>query len=434
VAELQEIRHRIDYRVDITPLPTHLDISTRILPTIGRLFADGPREILQGINVIQNLGPLGADHEITDWILCAMTSGKYKLEVVKDYNDGISACVCSTSQLFIDRTLGIRASINRAYLPYHCKSLRVVEYAEVNKITSCNENNNKENNNKRDNKDKKDERYVIKLKDKRKIRAKKVIMAAGAIYTPFILKKSGIGKHLPIGSNLKSHYGCTMILAVKGTKDFSSGPLAFVSTDNNNVRNWQIITSGSTLTNLEFLGAQGIDTQSLIFDGYKFITFLAWDLRPQTNGSIDINPTNCHQPTISLKLFESTCDQKSIVNALKFLGDIFFRMKKSHKSDNKTYNKSCDRQEPIKLLFPTEDVFKRNDFDELLVNAKTGVSLTDHYSATCKYDEVLEHDFSIKGYPNIHVVDASTFPHIIDGNTEYGTLMVAELAASRINY
>lgn len=404
--ELKRIHRRIDSRMDITPLPVKLDIASRILPAASKLFRDGAGEVLHGINVIQNLGPLRANNEISEWILCAMTSGKYKLEVVRDYNNGVGPCACPTPQLFVDKILGVRASVNRAYLPER-SSLKVIEYAEVNVIKHCNDS------------------YRIKLKDKRVIKAKKVIMAAGAIYTPFILKKSHIGDHLPIGENLKSHYGCTMVLAVKGMKDFSSGPLAFVSTNNDHVRNWQIITSGSTLTNLAFLNAQGIDTQSLIFDGYKFITFLAWDLRPKTNGSIGINCANKNQPTIALNLFESSCDKISIVNALRFLGDIFKRMKCSHKQEK------C-KEEKVKLLFPVKGVFKRDDFDELLANAKTGISLTDHYCGTCKYGTVLESDFSVKGHPNLHVVDASTFPSIIDGNTEYGTLTVAELAATRI--
>ena len=128
-------------------------------------------------------------------------------------------------------------------------------------------------------------------------------------------------------------------------------------------------------------------------------------------------------------------DQISIVNALRYLGEVFQSLRCSFGSEERSgssHSQSKDKEEKVKVLFPPEEVFDRDDFAELLATAKTGISLTDHYNGTCKYGEVLDHDFSIKGHPNIHVVDASAFPSIIDGNTKYGTLTIAELAASRI--
>jgi choline dehydrogenase-like flavoprotein len=88
--------------------------------------------------------------------------------------------------------------------------------------------------------------------------------------------------------------------------------------------------------------------------------------------------------------------------------------------------------EKVKLLFPQRDVFLRNDPAELLATAKVGISVTDHYAGTCAYGKVLNPDFSLKDQKDIHVVDASAVPMIADGNMEYPTLLLAELAATRI--
>ena len=90
------------------------------------------------------------------------------------------------------RFLGIRASINRAYLPTE-SSLKIVENAEVERISLCEKGiEHRERYSVH-------EKYHIHLED-RKIKTKKVIMAAGAIYTPFILQKSKISPDFPSDS------------------------------------------------------------------------------------------------------------------------------------------------------------------------------------------------------------------------------------------
>lgn len=405
--EFNDIRHEIDMLMDITPLPVKIDIITRILPSVGRILEKGVEEIKQGIDVIQNIGPLRANNDISSWIHDTFLKLKIGLRLVDDYNDGIGACVCDTPRLFVDKILGVRASVNRAYLPStRSTNLNLIELADVSHI----------------------EGKTVILKDGRRILARqKIIMAAGGIRTPSILLKSGF-VNPAIGQNLTEHYGCSMILAVRYNDkshngDFSSGPLTFVSNSGSQInRDWQIITSGSTLTNFTFLEAQGVDVNSYKAKGYNFITFLGWILDPKARGSVTLS-NDSQGVDINMNLFGPTDDNNSIVALLQYLGQIYFKMKET--------GRKHDVRDVI-TLFPSESVFVNNDYTELLNNAKAGVSLTDHYCSTCRYGDVINSDFSLKENRDIHVVDASTFPSISDGNTEYPTLLISEIASRRI--
>lgn len=377
---------KINKTIDIVQALTSLNIVTRIGPIIQILLSNGWVPISQGWNIFTNPGPLRANDQITTQILTAM-----QIPVVDNYNSGISICASANQQLFLDNVLGVRDSVNRAYLPtgnIYPPGLNIISNAEVDTIHSD---------------------LHITFKDGRVIKANdKIILSAGGIYSPYILKKSGFIVD-QLGENLITHYGCSMILIAKDIPDFSSGPIAFVPFEND-TRFYQVVVGGSMLTNFELLKKQGIDTVSLQKQGYIFISFLLWIMDPQARGSVDIGDT----PIIKLRLFENESDRTAIVNGLRWLGQVYFRLKN------------------IQCIFPPEDVFLRNDNDELLKYAMTGVSLTDHYCSTCQYGTVLDDNFMLKGYNNIHVVDASAFPHISDGNTQYPTMVLAELAAERI--
>jgi choline dehydrogenase-like flavoprotein len=122
-------------------------------------------------------------------------------------------------------------------------------------------------------------------------------------------------------------------------------------------------------------------------------------------------------------MFETAGDQQNIVDLMRYFREVYHRL--SRQVGNPAFEK-------VNLLFPQLGVFERNDPVELLATAKVGISITDHYTGTCAYGKVLNSDFSLKSNKDIHVVDASAAPMISDGNMEYPTLLLAELAATRI--
>uniref|UniRef100_A0A6C0CG28 Glucose-methanol-choline oxidoreductase N-terminal domain-containing protein n=1 Tax=viral metagenome TaxID=1070528 RepID=A0A6C0CG28_9ZZZZ len=426
-AEFKLLREKIEARMDITPLPTSINLFARALPALGSLLSKGMEEIKQGIDVVAHIGPLRANEELSKWLSSSMRK-ETDARLVDDYNashhqDNLSGTgevnvVCHTPRLFVDKVLGIRAGVARGYLPLNDESnYRKVEGAEVSSISIAADQRHGYNETPLN-----PDSFLIRLKDGRHILSRrKVILSAGALYSPLILMRSGLGGD-QVGQNLMNHYGCTMVLAIKShNPDFSSGPLAFLSSGHS--RRWEIVTSGSTLTNLDFLSAQGIDVAKYQAKGYNFITFLGWLLDPKSRGSVELNPGQKDVPVISLKMFESVADQHEVIDLMRYFRDVQILL--THQIGNPV----CEK---IKLLFPQKDVFQRDDPTELLATAKIGISITDHYSGTCAYGKVLNSDFSLKNQKNIHVVDASAFPSIPDGNTEYPTLLVAELAATRI--
>ena len=394
---LQPTFKAINNLMHITPLPISINIAERILPFAALVMTKGAEVIRQGIDVFQNSGPLRANCFISNEILAAVTMTK-NVPIVSNYNEaGVS--ISESPNIFLDNVMGVRSSVNREYLPTasFISNLTIVENAEV---SSFNED-------------------IVMLSDGRKIKAKeKIILSAGGIYSPFLLRKSGysviVNGEEQIGANLKNHYGCTLIMAVKDSRaaDFSSGPVAFVPEATGTNRDWQIVVSGSTLTNLDFLQDQGVDTDELQEEGFMFMTFLLWLMNPVASGFIDASG---NKPGINLKLFENNDDNESLTEGLRWLGEVSSIL-------------SGQFQE-AEVLFPPQEVLDRDNDAELLEYVKIGVSSTDHYSVTCRVGTVLDKNFKLKGSNKIHVVDTSSFPSIPDGNTQYPVMIIAELAA-----
>jgi choline dehydrogenase-like flavoprotein len=84
-------------------------------------------------------------------------------------------------------------------------------------------------------------------------------------------------------------------------------------------------------------------------------------------------------------------------------------------------------------VFPPVSVLQQSNPAILEVYIKQGLSLTDHYCSTCKLGTVVDpNTFLLMGTNNIHIIDASTFASISDGNTAYPCMVMAEIASKRI--
>jgi choline dehydrogenase-like flavoprotein len=153
-------------------------------------------------------------------------------------------------------------------------------------------------------------------------------------------------------------------------------------------------------------------------------SLIVWNLKPRTNGSILYDPLTT-VPTINLHLFEDgdttdpDSDISSMVDALRWINTSFIPgLKQSYNS--------------MRVVFPPQAVLDRNVATELEINIKQGISLTDHYCKTAALGDVVDpNDFKMFG-SNIRIVDASVFPEISDGNTNYPVMVMAEIASERI--
>lgn len=379
-------------KLQVSQLPIKINFGSKILP----LLTQSPNTIYKTINTGLHTGPLRASPSFSD-ALSEIIARTKSVPIVEDYNTSIISCVSSTPQLFVNSLTGLRSSTDVTYLPPNDATLLTINGATVNRI-----------NDKQVEWTDQQGKFQITSTDK-------IILCAGAIYTPRILQKSGFSN---VGNNLITHYGTTMIFAVIPNEDenfeFSSGPLAFVPRYSRNTRDWQIITGGQTLLNKDLLRKVQVDPDD---PKVKYISFLLWNLKPRTRGSVG--------ESIKLRLFEDgglddpNSDLSSIVDGARWMYQIVQELNKIYPS--------------VKLVYPPPHILESNNNQILSEYVITGVTVTDHYSATCALGSIVDPiNFLLKGTHNIHVVDASVLPKISDGNTEFPVVVMAELASDRI--
>lgn len=387
-------------KLQVSQLPTQLNIGSKIFPLLGKAVTNGPNLIFKSINVALNTGPLRASNKFSNKLIEIISRTK-SVPIVEDYNTDIISCVSSTPQLFVDPVTGLRSSVDVTYLPPNDKTLRLIGGSTVSKISES----------EIEWIDHQGKSCVTQVNDK-------IILCAGGIYTPRILRKSG---YMNVGNNLITHYGTTVIFSIIADEsdnlNFSSGPLAFVPRTSGNTRDWQIISGGSTLLNKNLLKNIGIDAdaEQMRNPNIRYITFLLWNLKPRTRGSVI--------DSIQLRLFEdggledSNSDLSSIIAGAQWMYEIVDELKKDYPTAT--------------LIYPPPKSF--SNINNLVKYVKDGVTVTDHYSGTCALGTLVNpNNFLLKGTRNIHVVDASIFSKISDGNTEFPVAVIAEVAADCI--
>jgi choline dehydrogenase-like flavoprotein len=407
--------------IQMTPLPVSLNLAPRIRPLFWRGVQD-PSILGKALRVITDAGPLRASDTFSNNVI-AVINNATTVPIVDDYNTDVVTCITTTPQLFVDSVVGVRQSTDVKYLDKRMiridsasrgrsygshGNLQIVPSARVTNVaeevvTWTNENGV--------------EHRTI-LND-----GGAIIMCAGGIYTPYLLLKSGYNTpHL--GSNLKAHYGFNVVVAVERDNEelfsFSAGPMAFLPRYNGtNTRDWQFIVEGGGSPTLVLVGGVPNQTANTVL-----FSLIVWNLKPRTNGSILYDPLTT-VPTINLHLFEDgdttdpDSDISSMVDALRWINTSFIPgLKQSYNS--------------MRVVFPPQAVLDRNVATELEINIKQGISLTDHYCKTAALGDVVDpNDFKMFG-SNIRIVDASVFPEISDGNTNYPVMVMAEIASERI--
>ena len=407
-------------RIQITPLPTKISLLPRLLPALKLAGEVGLSILVKGLKVITDTGPLRASDTLSNNIVQALNTTR-GVPVVDDYNTDVVVCTSVSPQLFVDSRVGIRQSTDVTYLDGRYiyidqesrgknRNLQLSPNSTVTNITSTGVDWITEEGAKKNS----------KLKENGR-----VIVCAGGLYSPFLLLKSGFT--VPeLGQNLRAHYGFNAIVAAEATQDenflFSSGPLAFLSRTTANIRDWQLVVSGSVTPQL----LATIQPIPGVTDNTRFFTILLWNLKPRAPGTIGIDPDTPNKPKVSLNLFldgtikDPGSDISSLIAGLRYLHTgLVQELKKSYPT--------------LRLVYPPAPVLERDNPVELEKYINNGISLTDHYSRTCKLGTVVDPTtFLLSGTKNIHVADASVFPTIPDGNTNYPTCLIGEIAADRI--
>ena len=300
--------------------------------------------------------------------------------------------------------------------------------------------------------------------ERRIVRARReVILAGGAINSPQLLELSGIGDgerltsldiatiaHSPrVGENLQDHYASMVRARMKpgaaGFNELSRGwrlfgqILKFAFT-----RRGLLAAAGSSLTaflksdpaldlpDLQFFASPGtVDFVGLAENGVMTMerepgmTVGGYVMRPRSRGSIHIqSPDFRDQPSIRPNFLSDPADERAQIGSLRWARRVLHSPALAPYFDHEL----------------TPGAAAETD-EALLAFARASGSTGYHQAATCamgaRPDSVLSADLKVNGVDGLRVIDASSMPNIVSGNTNAATVMIAEkgsdfvLAAAR---
>ena len=341
------------------------------------------------------------------------------------------------------RGLKLRYSAAKGYLnPIKKRSnLKILTNAQVEKINF-------------EEKKAKSVNYFYKDKSIEVKANKEIILSAGSIGSPHILKISGIGDSEKlkkfginiiqelkgVGKNLQDHLMFRPVYKVRNLKSLNkkinsifgnlligleyifnqSGPMTMGASQ---VCAFAKSDSSRETPNLQF-HVQPISTDILgatklhDFDG---ITPTVANIRPTSRGEINIISNNIKDyPKIKMNYLSTEDDRYVAAQGLKLVRKIMLESKTFKKYEPEEYRPGLHIKENEEL------VKAGSDYTQTIF----------HPVGTCKMgkDEysVVDENLKVHGIKNLRVVDASIMPNITSGNTNAPTIMIGEKASDMI--
>jgi len=295
----------------------------------------------------------------------------------------------------------------------------------------------------------------VRLLDGRVLHARReVVLCAGAVNTPVLLERSGIGEParlaragmavrqaLPgVGENLQDHLQLRVIVQVSGVKTLNriaatwrgkagialqyllrrTGPMSMAPSQ---LGAFAMSDAAQTRPNLEF-HVQPLSLEAFGQPLHDFDAFTAsvCNLRPASRGSVHMgDPDPRAAPVIAPNYLSSDADRRVAADALRLVRRIVAAP-------------ALQRYQPREWL-PGDAVQTQED----LIRAAGDIGTTIfHPVGTCamggRPDDgaVVDTRLRVHGVAGLRIADASVMPTIPSGNTNSPTLMIAERAADLI--
>jgi len=289
----------------------------------------------------------------------------------------------------------------------------------------------------------------------RRVRARReVVISTGAVATPPLLQRSGIGDgallrqhgvevlhHLPgVGENLQDHLQLRPIYRVEGVRTLNEDYRSLVKKGNMALQ-YALFRRGPLTMAPSQLGAftrsspeyatpnlqfhiQPLSLDKFGDEPHPFPAFTAsvCNLRPTSRGSIRLRgPDPFGPPSIRLNSLSTEEDQRVAVDALRLVRRIV-SMPSLWKYRPQEFKPGESLRSDEELLQGARDI--GTTIFHPVGTAKMGIE-TDPMAVT---DERLR----VHGIERLRVVDASVMPTITSGNTNSPTLMIAEKGAAMI--
>jgi choline dehydrogenase len=391
----------------------------------------GPASQFHGQNGPMKVGHANDRHPTSELFL--KTAANLGLEVRDEYCDGDQSGVY---ELFTTAAGGTRQSTARTFLrdARGRSNLEIITQAMVDKVLF--ENGRAVG-----------VRFSRPGAPPTELYARHVVVSAGAIGSPAILMRSGIGpaQHLrdhgvevvadrPVGRNLQEHCGYTMSKFVNiPTYNSPFGPLVIAR----NFARWLLTRKGPmSSAAVQVMGGFRSDPSVPHPDLALNFMPLAIDMannrpemherpgvtlgitcmRPESRGEIRLRSAAMQdKPIIDHQLLGAEEDVRRLIAGAKFAEQLFATEPlKNHVVDN---------------YFPATLPDSEEGWEDT-VRMFTGFGY--HPVGTCRMggdDAVLAPDLKVRGLQGLSVIDASVMPYLVSGNTNAAVIAIAERGA-----
>ncbi len=243
------------------------------------------------------------------------------------------------------------------------------------------------------------------------IEADEVVVTAGALWTPHLLMRSGIGPanhladhgigvhaNLPVGETMSDHLGPGIRYGHDGPRGGSAGPA-------------QVLLFGAS-------NGTDVDTHTfpiapMTTDGPTEFMMAAFLLRSSGQGSVRLGETEEAGPVVTAPPLPEDAPE-----SLRYALDQIAAWEIS----TPARALGCEQIEPIDLKAPDA---VSHALDQLTISYG-------HMTSTCPMGSVLDADCRVVGIEGLRLADASVMPTIPAGNTYLGCVMIAERVARKM--
>ncbi|WP_299323785.1 GMC family oxidoreductase N-terminal domain-containing protein [Parasphingopyxis sp.] len=249
------------------------------------------------------------------------------------------------------------------------------------------------------------------LENGEQIEAGEVVIAAGALWSPVLLMRSGVGPaahltdhgigvvaDLPVGETQHDHLGPGVPYRHEGPRGGTAGPAQslYIGASNGTDVDYHLFPIAPAAT-----------------DGPTDFNMAAFLLRSSGQGTVRLGESPEADPIVTAPPLPD--------DGMERLRHAFDRLAAWERSD--AFRESgCTPLIPYDLTKP----------DAVSVAIERGLISYGHMTGTCPMGSVLDADCRVLGMEGLRVVDASVMPTIPSGNTYLGCVMIAERVARKM--
>ena len=243
------------------------------------------------------------------------------------------------------------------------------------------------------------------------IEADEIVVAAGALWSPLLLLRAGIGpaeqlaEHdialradLPVGSTMSDHLGPGILYRHEGPRGGSAGPAGVV------------LVGSSNGADIDYHAFPIAPAPS---EGDTLFMMAIFSMRSSGRGSVRLGDTPEAGPVVQAPPLPEDTPER--------LRHAFDRIAAWERSAA-ARELGCEQAEPLDLMAP----------DAVATATERLMVSYAHMVGTCPMGTVLDADCRVRGIDGLRVCDASVMPTIPAGNTYLGCVMVAERVARKI--